>query len=109
MKEIDLQILVEIKENSASCGITPHRWDDSGNRIDDMPDSEFEQLLKSLEGKSRFDIQLTCNGKKRRLRSPVFEAEDRKPTLDLALMAMRHAISKNIEYLSSIDTVQIDL
>ncbi len=68
---------MEIREQDAAIGLTPERWDDSGNRIADIPDQEFQQLLDSVKGKTRFNIDLECNGKMRRVRSPICGEKDR--------------------------------
>ncbi len=72
------QVVIDIKEVDAVLDITAKQWDDAGNRLPDMSKEDFQELFDSVQGKTRFYIDLLCNGKKRSIRSPLASETDRK-------------------------------
>ncbi len=91
-----MKIEITIDEVDALLTVTPNRWDNEGNRVEDMPDEEFSQLVDEVKGKTYFHIHAYCNGKMRAIRSPLSITEKRRETLEQGLVAMSRSISYQI-------------
>ncbi len=95
------QVIIDIKETSAVLGITDKQWDDNGNPIPDMPPDQFQILYESVKDKTRFDIDMMCGGKCRRIRSPLADPDPikREVILRMTLSGAMQVISKQFDNL----------